>query len=139
MENKTNGKNMLLAASILMLIDGVVSAVISLVGFAMGGLFAANKGTEGAGALASLFIAYSVIVLLMAAFQIIASIFGIVNRSNPKKAHACFVMGIILVLIAVFSIVLSLYLKSFQVMQIFSLVLPLLYVGGARMNRPDHS
>lgn len=47
-------------------------------------------------------------------------------------------MGLILVLIAVFSIVLSIYLESFAIAQIFPLVLPLLYVGGARMNRPNH-
>lgn len=138
MENKTNGKNMLLIASILMLIGGIASAVSSLIGFAAGRIFAAESGVDGADALASLFTTYSVVVLVMAVFQIVASIFGIANRKKPEKAQACFVMGLILVLIAVFSIVLSIYLKGFSIIQVFSLVLPLLYVGGARMNRPNH-
>lgn len=138
MENQANGKTMLLVSSILMLIGGIVSAISSAIGFAMGGLFAANKGVEGADSLASLFTAYAVVILVLAVFQIVASIFGIVNRAKPERAQACFVMGLILVLIAVFSIVLSIYLESFAIAQIFSLVLPLLYVGGARMNRPNH-
>ncbi len=138
MKNKPRGKNMLLVSSILMLIGGIVNAVSSIIGFAMGGLFAANEGVEGADALASLFTAYSVIILVLAVLQIIASIFGIVNRARPEKAQACLIMGIILVLIAVFTMILSIYLDSFDIIQIFSLVLPLLYVSGALMNRPKH-
>ncbi len=129
---------MLLVSSILMLIGGIVNAAGTVIGFAMGELFAANKDVEGSDTLASLFIIYSVIILVLAVLQIIASIFGIVNRAKPAKAQACLIMGIILVLIAVFTMILSVYLNSFDVIQIFSLVFPLLYVSGALLNRPKH-
>ena len=132
MDNKPSGKNMILAASILLLIGGVVTFLSSIVGIAMGGLFASEKDTAGASTLAVLFLVYFITVFLM-------SIFEIVNRNKPQKAKTCLVMGIILVLIAILNILLSFYLGNFGFSLILSLILPLLYMGGALMNRPAHN
>ena len=132
MDNKPSGKNMILAASILLLIGRVVTFLSSIVGIAMGGLFASEKDTAGASTLAVLFLVYFITVFLM-------SIYGIANRNKPQKAKTCLVMGIILVLIAILNILLSFYLGNFGFSLILSLILPLLYMGGALMNRPAHN
>ena len=139
MDNKPSGKNMILAASILLLIGGVVTFLSSIVGIAMGGLFASEKDTAGASTLAVLFLVYFITVFLMSIFEIVASIYGIANRNKPQKAKTCLVMGIILVLIAILNILLSFYLGNFGFSLILSLILPLLYMGGALMNRPAHN
>lgn len=138
MDNKPSGRNMILAASILLLIGGIFTFLSSIIGIAMGGLFASEKDTAGAGALAALFLTYSITVLLMSVFEIAASIYGIANRKKPQKAKTSLVMGIILVLIAILNILLSIYLGNFGFSLILSLILPLLYMGGALMNRPAH-
>ena len=115
MDNKPSGKNMILAASILLLIGGVVTFLSSIV------------------------LVYFITVFLMSIFEIVASIYGIANRNKPQKAKTCLVMGIILVLIAILNILLSFYLGNFGFSLILSLILPLLYMGGALMNRPAHN
>ena len=128
---------MLLVASVLLLIGGIITLLASIAGVAMGGLFA-GEDVAGASALATLFLTYFITTLAMSLFQIVASIYGIANRRKTEKAKTCLVMGIILVLIAVLNIILSFYLGNFGFSLILSLILPLLYVGGALANRPAH-
>lgn len=137
MENKANGKTMLLVASILLLIGGVIALITSLVGI-LAGSYIASTGVNGAGALATLFLVYFITSLVMALFQMVASIFGIVNHKKTEKAQACLVMGIILVALAVLNMILAFCINSFSFGLVLSLILPLLYVGGAIMNRSAH-
>lgn len=135
---QSRGKNMLLAASIILLIGGIITVPFALFGMGLGALFGLNQ-TAAAGELEFLFLTYSILTLCMGVFQIVAAIFGIANRKRPERAGACVGMGIALVAVAVFSLILATWCQNFTVFLILSLLLPLLYVGGAFQNRPAHN
>ncbi len=131
MGNNAKGKALLVAASVLMLIDSGATFLVSVLGIVMGGVAAGAGERE----LSSLFLAYFIISLATSAFEIVVAILGLVNRAKPEKAKLCATLGIIVTLIAVFNTILSVTTGQFDFTQIFSVVPPLIYVAGAMQNR----
>lgn len=128
---------MLLVASILLLIGGIIAVIASLAGVGLGAILGMSDAAE-APTLEGLFLTYFITTLVAAIVQVVASIYGIANHKKPEKAQTCFVFGLLLVAFAVLNIILSICISTFSWILILSLLLPLLYLGGAMANKPTH-
>lgn len=132
------GKTFLQVTGILMIIGGAISLIASL---ALGGLTTvlAIMGGEvdGLGALIALAAIAVVLSIIGSVVELVAGIIGVKNCGKPEKAGVCLGWGIAVVVISVISNILTIAGGSdFSVLSlILGLVLPVLYVVGAALNK----
>lgn len=126
------GKNFLKVTGILMIIGGafgIIAGIIAVVGVsAMAVLL--ETGTGG-------LMFASILILVSAIIQLVAGISGVKNCARPEKASSCLVMGILVAVLSLAgNITTSVLGGSFSVVNLITgLVLPVLYIIGAVMNK----
>lgn len=100
------GKTMLKVVSILYIIFSGISILFGLLALVGGGMIAAGGDMMGAGvgAVAAIM---GVVVILSSVFSLIVGIIGVKNCAKPEKAQVCFVLGIILIVLAALSLISS--------------------------------
>lgn len=133
---RAKGKSYLKITGVLMIIFGVISAIIYLIGSVGGGLLIAGDKAKDVGTMALLVM---IIGLIWAVFEVVAGVMGVKNCENPQKADACLKMGIILIIFAAVSNVAQMVQEGFTAGGIGSLIvgllLPVLYCYGAKLNK----
>lgn len=130
MEPVSKEKRIFQISSVLLLIDGGLMLALSVSNIFMGNQFNAQNAPN-ADAFRELFLIYSYIDLLSAAFGAFCGLMGLRDWNRPKKGRACFVLGIFLLAVELFSVTVELTVGSFTASSLLSLVLPMLFTIGA--------
>ena len=121
------GKTMLKVVSILYIIFSGISILLGLLALVGGGMIAAGGDMMGAGV--------GVVLIASSVFSLIVGIIGVKNCAKPEKAQVCFVLGIILIVLAAFSLISSFGGDGNVFSALVGLVLPVLYTLGAYWNK----
>ena len=126
---------------ILYIIFGALGLLLSLALLAGGGLLlAAGAGTVGIalGAVAGIL---GAITVLTAVFYLILGILGVRNCDKPEKCGVNFVLGILVLVLVVIGLVVNVATTgpSGALSSVVGLVLPILYVMGAKENKDAHT
>ena len=128
------GKNMLKVVSILYIIFSGISILLGLLALVGGGMIAAGGDMMGAGVGAVAAIA-GVVLIASSVFSLIVGIIGVKNCAKPEKAQVCFVLGIILIVLATFSLISTFGSEGNVFSALIGFVLPVLYTLGAYWNK----
>lgn len=133
------GKTFLQVTGILMIIGGAIGLIASL---GLGGLTTvlaviSGEYVDGLGTLFALVAIAVVFSIIGSVVELVAGIIGVKNCGKPEKAGVCLGWGIAVIVISVISNVLTIVGGSdFSVLNlILGLVLPVLYVVGAALNK----
>ncbi|WP_195268111.1 hypothetical protein [Eubacterium sp. 1001713B170207_170306_E7] len=130
------GKNYLKVTGILLVIGGLLGVVsYGLLSLLMG--VAAFDQGSGAGAISVTAIA--VMYLIASIIQLIAGVMGIKNCNKAGKADGCFKIGIVVLIISILAAIVNMAGAGFTASAVFyallGLVVPGLYIYGAKLNR----
>lgn len=126
------GRKFLKVTGILMIIGsafGIIAGIIAVVGV---GAMAALLETSTGGLMFA-----SVLILVSAIIQLVAGILGVKNCARPEKANTCLGLGVIVAVLSLTGNITSSVLgSSFNIWGLITgLVLPVLYIIGAVMNK----
>ena len=134
-QNNAKGRNFLKVTGILMIIGGAIGLILSIIALLGVGALDYLSG----GAVAGLLYASGIVALLGSVLEFVAGIVGVANSKKSHKATTCLVWGIIVAAMTVLSTILALAGGNSFGNQIASLliglVLPVLYIIGAVMNK----
>lgn len=125
---EARGKNFLLVCGIIMIVFGAISSLASIIAIfgvavllATGMVLTAIQGVVG---------------IIASVCELVTGIVGVVNCKKPEKAGTCMTLGIILIALQAISFILGLIGGSFGIIGlILGLILPVLYVIGANLNK----
>ena len=134
MENNSKGSGFLKVTGILMIIGGSLGLILGIIAIAGVGLLAAVSD----GAISSTLLTVSCLFIIVSAVaELVAGIIGIKNCKAPEKATSCIVWGIIVAVLCIAGEIFSVASgSSFNVLSvILGLVLPVLYIIGAALNK----
>ena len=128
------GKNYLKVTGILMIIGGcigIIGGIIALI--SVGALATLLETSMGSLMLGSL------LVLISSIIQFIAGIMGVRDCARPEKAQNCIVIGAMVAVLSVVGNLISVTAgNGFNVMNMITgLILPVLYIVGAMLNKKD--
>lgn len=128
------GKNYLKVTGILMIIGGcigIIGGIIALI--SVGALATLLETSMGSLMLGSL------LVLISSIIQFIAGIMGVRDCARPEKAQNCIVIGAMVAVLSVVGNLISVAAgNGFNVMNMITgLILPVLYIVGAMLNKKD--
>lgn len=130
---QARGKGFLKVTGILMIIGGaigIIMAIVAMVGAgATASLFYDTTGVELA---VGLLILAGVVSLIGGALELVTGILGVKNCGDPSKATICIVFGII---VAALCIISNIIYFSGVFSLLLGLVLPVLYLIGAFLNK----
>lgn len=126
------GKNYLKVTGILMIIGGcigIIGGIIALI--SVGALVTLLETSMGSLMLGSL------LVLISSIIQFIAGIMGVRDCARPEKAQNCIVIGAMVAVLSVVGNLISVAAgNGFNVMNMITgLILPVLYIVGAMLNK----
>lgn len=137
------GSKLLKVMSILMIIGGILSAIVSLFSLVGAGAMTAVSGNPDAqkaaadagtnmGAVTA-FIWVSVIIMVISAvIEIIAGVKGVKNWNNPSAAQSLLGFGVVCAILAVIGSIVSAVGGAFSIFGlILGLIFPVLYIIGA--------
>ena len=140
--------------SIIVLVFGIIAALVTAGMLAMGGMVAGMMGAAGIGmndvinaaaeagaaelgqaaaGLATLISVALVFSVIEAIVMIVGGALGIGASGNVAKAGRCVIMGIIMIIMAVISLIISGMAGSIMWTSILSFILPILYFLAAFM------
>lgn len=128
------GKNYLKVTGILMIIGGcigIIGGIIALI--SVGALVTLLETSMGSLMLGSL------LVLISSIIQLFAGIMGVRDCARPEKAQNCIVIGAMVAVLSVVGNLISVAAgNGFNVMNMITgLILPVLYIVGAMLNKKD--
>lgn len=128
------GKNYLKVTGILMIIGGcigIIGGIIALI--SVGALATLLETSMGSLMLGSL------LVLISSIIQLFAGIMGVRDCARPEKAQNCIVIGAMAAVLSVVGNLISVAAgNGFNVMNMITgLILPVLYIVGAMLNKKD--
>ena len=125
------GKNFIKIPSIIMIIGGVLTLIVSVLGFIGMGTLAA------AGVNVGMYTVAVVIALISSVINLVAGISGVSNCENVEKAQKLFTYGIIIIALTVISNVIAVIAggKFNLLSALTGFILPGLYVYGANLNK----
>lgn len=128
------GKNYLKVTGILMIIGGcigIIGGIIALI--SVGALATLLETSMGSLMLGSL------LVLISSIIQLFAGIMGVRDCARPEKAQNCIVIGAMVAVLSVVGNLISVAAgNGFNVMNMITgLILPVLYIVGAMLNKKD--
>ena len=127
------GRTMLKVVGILYIVFAGISIVGGLMLMLGGGMFA-TTGDLGVG-VGAIAVVGGLVIIISSALGLVAGILGVKFCNRADKAQVCFVMGIILVVLAAISLISSLTGDSSVFSALIGLVLPILYTLGAYWNK----
>lgn len=128
------GKNYLKVTGILMIIGGcigIIGGIIALI--SVGALATLLETSMGSLMLGSL------LVLISSIIQLFAGIMGVRYCARPEKAQNCMMIGTVVAVLSVVGNLISVAAgNGFNVMNMITgLILPVLYIVGAMLNKKD--
>ena len=123
------GKTLLKTVSILFIIFGAIATIVSML--AVLGTAVLSAGTAMAGVL----LIAAIVMLIVSALELILGIVGLGRCADPGKAGYFITVGIILCVLALFSLIISIANGSFDFTRLIGFVLPVLYIVGGTMNK----
>lgn len=128
------GKNYLKVTGILMIIGGCIGIIGGIIALISVGALAALLETS----MGSLMFG-SLLVLISAIIQLIAGIMGVRYCARPEKAQSCIVIGAVVAVLSVAGNLISVVAgNGFNIMNMITgLILPVLYIIGARLNKKE--
>ena len=135
---KTKGAGFLKVTGILMIIGGAISIIMGIVAaLGVAALVYISSGTVSS----ALLYASVTLMIVSAVAELVAGIIGVANCKKPEKAGVCIVWGIIVAVLSVAGTILnSVGGGSFSAFSlILGLVLPVLYIVGAVINKKEHT
>lgn len=135
MEQSTaKGAGFLKVTGILMIIGGAIGIIVSIV--ALLGIAALGTLADAHYELGMLY-ASGALALVGSIAQLIAGIMGVANSKKPEKAMTCIVFGVIVAVFNVAGVILNVAGgNSFNFVSLITgLILPVLYIIGAYMNK----
>lgn len=124
------GKGFLKVCGILMIIGGAIGLISSIILAATAGVTAVALAYVGISA--GVIVAAAIIGVIGSALELVAGILGVKNCDKPEKAMSCVVMGIV---VAALTIVSNIIYFSGILSLLLGLVLPVLYLIGAFLNK----
>ena len=132
------GKKFLKVVGILLIVFGGLGIIGAITSFGAievaDGLNDLVGGSVSTGALW----AAAIISLVNAILMLVAGILGIVNKEKPEKAKLLMIFGIALIVLQVVSMIMSIVISEFTASSVLSLlvglVLPVLFIIGAKKN-----
>ncbi|ALU16178.1 hypothetical protein DW091_14280 [Eubacterium sp. AM05-23] len=130
------GKTYLKVTGILMLIGGILGLVsYGLLSLLMG--YAVIDQGAGGGGISVTMIA--VIYMIASIIQLIAGVMGIRGCNKADKADGCFKIGIVVLIISILAAIVNMagagFAASSVIYALLGLVVPGLYIYGAKLNR----
>lgn len=136
---EAKGKSMIKVVSILMLVGGAFNILAGIMGLAGGGLLAAGGAGDpslaaDAAKLTGIFVVYAIACLVYGIVYILAGVIGLKNCDKVEQAAKCQKWGIISLAVAVVSIIFAFVTGSFTITSVLVLILPIIYILGARKN-----
>lgn len=140
MQNQPKGKSILKIVGILYIIYAAITILIGLVSLLGGGLLAiGSAGANGMlGTGLGLIAAFAgIVVLLSSILSLVTGILGVKWCARVEKANVLFVLGIVLVVFAVFNVISTISNHGSLWSSLFGLVLPVLYTLGAYWNKQE--
>lgn len=147
MELKAKGKGFLRVTGILMIIGGGLSIIVGLFVLFMVGFFTGNitSDTDVTAIVLGTAIIALAILLVGSILELIAGIIGVSNANKPEHSLACLVWGIIVLIIQVFSLILTLASLADSLeawvtilVSVLSIAIPVLFIIGAGINRSNY-
>ena len=135
------GKGLLKVVGILMIIGGALSIIMSIIAIAgVGALTYLADGLSSAQLNPTIIYTSCVVMILGSVAELIAGIIGVKNCAKPEKATSCLVFGIIVAIFNLLGIIIGAVGGSgFNfVSLIIGLVLPVLFIVGAVMNKKSN-
>ncbi len=133
MQNELKGRLMLKVVGILYIISACLAIVLGLLILAGGGLFAAAGGSDGF-LMAGVAVFLGIFVIFSSALSLVFGILAVRWCNRPDKARTLFIMGIVLLVLAVVDLV-AVFVQGTSIMSgLLGLVLPILYTIGAHWN-----
>ena len=129
--NVPKGANFLKVCGILMIIGGVASIILGLVGLIGAAAFAALEVNTGALTLSA------IVAIAAGVLELIAGIIGVKHCKEPAKANTCIVWGIIVAALSLAGQIISISNggKFDFVSCLTGLVVPILFIIGAFLNK----
>lgn len=133
-QNTAKGSGFLKVTGVLMIIGGALSIILGIV--AVLGIAALAYLSDGTVSMGLLY-ASGALMLVSAVAELVAGIIGVKNCKNPEKSGTCMVWGVIVAVLSVAGTVLnSVGGGEFSALSlVIGLVLPILYIIGAYMNK----
>ena len=134
------GKGLLKVVGILMIIGGALSIIMSIIAIAGVGALTYLADGDLSSAQLNPTIIYTSCVVLGSVAELIAGIIGVKNCAKPEKATSCLVFGIIVAIFNLLGIIIGAVGGSgFNfVSLVIGLVLPVLFIVGAVMNKKSN-
>ena len=129
------GKGLLKVTSILFIIFGAISTIVSLLAVIGSAALTAMASEVGAGALGGILIVATIIMLISSVLMLIIGIIGVGKCGDPSKAGFFIVTGIILCALSLISLIIGTANGDFQFTGLIGFVLPILYIVGGSMNK----
>ncbi|MEG0830265.1 MAG: hypothetical protein RSD88_07785 [Anaerovoracaceae bacterium] len=111
-----------------------IVGIVCLIGGAGSGIFAVI-GLIGGKFTNSMLIMAFVFTVFFAIANVLGGICAYRNCKNPGAADLCFKYGLILFVFYLGSLAFSVLTKSFALNYVMSMLLPILYIVGARLNK----
>ncbi len=132
-----NSPKVLKVVSIIMIIGGVLSIILSFPQIPDLLAAAAMAGSLGASG-ASLLIIFGVILtVVICIVQLCTAVIGLLASNGKVKVKTAYLFGIIMLALAAVSILYSIVGSAFGISSIFGLVLPVLYFVSANQMKKD--
>lgn len=123
---KAPGSTLIMVVAILFLVFGIIAAI------GLAGLGALLSYVAFGGAI----VVFSMILsIAMVALEIVAGILGIRFHNNLSKSDLLFKYSLVLLIVAIISLIFGIATSGAQWTSFVGLVLPILYLIGANMNK----
>lgn len=122
-------RNMFLfVSSIVMIVFGAISTLVSIILAIGGGLLGGAIDSYGGsgGVFASIGAALGIILLIFSVLYILTGVLGVKNAGNPNKASMMMIIGIIYSVFGLISLI-----SDFSFMNLLALAIPACYSFGA--------
>lgn len=136
-QNSAKGSGFLKVTGILMIIGGAIALIVAIIAIVgIGAVVAMAETLEVEVSSGMLWVA-GIVSLISAIAEFVTGIVGVKNCKNPAKANSCMVWGIIVAVLSVLGCILTAAGgNGFPVFSlILGLVLPVLFIIGAAMNK----
>lgn len=129
---EARGKVLIKIAGILMLIGAILGLIVSVAMMFMSGSIVEYLSLGEAYQYVMLIVAVSAIESII---MLVIAIFGIKHAGHIEAADGIIKRGIFLVVLSLLSMTGMYFMDGFELTQLTSLILPILYIVGGKMNK----
>ncbi len=124
------GKGLLKVVSILFIIFGAISTIVSLLA-----LIGSAAITAYLGDLGIILIIATILMLIASVLELVLGISGLKKCGDPAKAGFFITTGTILCALTLISMIMNIASAGFSITSLIGFVLPVLFIVGGSMNK----